>query len=88
MAGSDSESDPDAPRELRVLTGPNLYFPRPAVKLTLDASGVLAADPAAFAGYHDWEVYYRTTAGDVLLPIGYARTSTIPVAEYLAAHPQ
>lgn len=51
-------------------------------------AAVLAADPAAFGAYHDWEVYYRTTSGDVLLPIGYAQTSTIPVAEYLAAHPQ
>jgi cyanophycin synthetase len=30
--------------ELRVLEGPNLYFPRPAVKLTLDVPGWLAAD--------------------------------------------
>jgi len=29
--------------ELRVLDGPNLYFPRPAVKLTLDVSGWLRA---------------------------------------------
>jgi cyanophycin synthetase len=27
--------------ELRVLDGPNLYFPRPAVKLTLDVAGWL-----------------------------------------------
>jgi len=39
------------PLELRVLTGPNLYFPRPAVKLTLDASGVMAADPATVVGW-------------------------------------
>ncbi|MDO0976396.1 lytic transglycosylase domain-containing protein [Mycolicibacterium frederiksbergense] len=58
------------------------------VQAVKNYAAVLAADPAAFAGYHDWEVYYRTTAGDVLLPVGYARTSTIPVAEYLAAHPQ
>lgn len=51
-------------------------------------AAVLAADPAAFRGYHGWEVYYRTTAGDVLLPIGYAQTDPVPVAEYLAAHPQ
>ncbi len=30
--------------ELRVLEGPNLYFPRPAVKLTLDVSPLLRAD--------------------------------------------
>ena len=47
---------------------------------------VLAADPAAFAGYYRWDVYYNTTAGDVLLPIGYSATSPIPVADYLATH--
>ena len=51
-------------------------------------AGVLAADPATFAGYYRWEVYYSTTAGDVLLPIGYAATSPIPVEDYLATHPQ
>ncbi len=51
-------------------------------------AALLAADPAAFAGYYRWEVYYYTTAGDVLLPIGYAATSPIPVADYLATHPQ
>ncbi|HEY5840801.1 MAG TPA: lytic murein transglycosylase [Mycobacterium sp.] len=51
-------------------------------------AAVLAADPAAFAGYYRWDVYYRTTGGDVLLPVGYAATSPIPVGEYLATHPQ
>jgi membrane-bound lytic murein transglycosylase B len=51
-------------------------------------AAVLAADPAAFAGYYRWDVYYYTTAGDVLLPIGYAATSPIPVEDYLATHPQ
>jgi membrane-bound lytic murein transglycosylase B len=51
-------------------------------------AAVLAADPAAFATYYRWDVYYYTTAGDVLLPIGYAATSPIPVGDYLATHPQ
>ncbi len=51
-------------------------------------AAVLASDPAAFAGYYRWDVYYNTTAGDVLLPIGYAATSPIPVGDYLATHPQ
>ncbi len=51
-------------------------------------AAVIAADPAAFASYYRWDVYYYTTAGDVLLPIGYAATSPIPAADYLAAHPQ
>jgi membrane-bound lytic murein transglycosylase B len=51
-------------------------------------AALIAADPAAFAGYYRWDVYCSTTAGDVLLPIGYAATSPIPVGEYLATHPQ
>lgn len=58
------------------------------VRAVNDFAAVLAADPAAFAGYYNWDVYYTTTAGDVLLPIGYAETSAIPVGEYLAGHPQ
>jgi membrane-bound lytic murein transglycosylase B len=48
----------------------------------------LIADPAAFATFYRWDVYYVTTAGDVLLPIGYAEASPIPVRDYLATHPQ
>jgi membrane-bound lytic murein transglycosylase B len=50
-------------------------------------AALLAADPAAFAGYYRWDVYCFTPAGDVLLPIGYAATSPIPVGEYLTTHP-
>lgn len=35
--------------ELRVLEGPNLYFPRAAIKLTVDVSGWLSDPPDAFA---------------------------------------
>jgi membrane-bound lytic murein transglycosylase B len=51
-------------------------------------AALIAADPAAFASYYRWDVYCYTTAGDVLLPIGYAATSPIPVGNYLATHPQ
>ena len=41
-----SEADPAGPGtalvELRVLDGANLYFPRPAIKLTLDVPGLLS----------------------------------------------
>lgn len=49
-------------------------------------AAVMAADPAAFDGYHRWEVYYNTSAGDVLLPVGYSAAAPIPVTDYLAAH--
>jgi membrane-bound lytic murein transglycosylase B len=51
-------------------------------------AAVLAADPGAFAGYYRWDVYYYTTQGDVLIPVGYTAASPIPVEEYLASHPQ
>jgi hypothetical protein len=54
------------------------------VQAVNDYASVLAADPAAFAGYYRWDVYYNTIAGDVLLPIGYSATSPVPVADYLA----
>ncbi|OBF81200.1 lytic transglycosylase [Mycobacterium sp. 852002-51163_SCH5372311] len=53
-----------------------------------DYAAVLAGDPAAFAGYYRWDIYYFTTSGDVLLPVGYAQSQRIPVADYLASHPQ
>lgn len=55
------------------------------VRAVNDYAAVLAADPAAFTGYYRWQVYYNdTTAGDVLLPVGYSEPSPIPVDEYLA----
>jgi hypothetical protein len=58
------------------------------VRAVNDVAAILAADPAAFAGFYRWDVYYKTTAGDVLLPIGYDEPSPIPVGDYLATHPQ
>jgi membrane-bound lytic murein transglycosylase B len=58
------------------------------VQAVNDYAAVLAADPATFAGYYRWEVYCKTTAGDILLPIGYSESSAIPAADYLASHPQ
>jgi len=58
------------------------------VRAVNDYAAVLTADPGAFAGYYRWDVYYRTAAGDVLLPVGYMSTSPIPVEDYLVDHPQ
>ena len=49
------------------------------VQAVNDYAAVPAADPATFAGYYRWDVYY-STACDVLLPVGYAATSPIPLA--------
>jgi soluble lytic murein transglycosylase-like protein len=81
LAASGFASNPD--RAIYAYNNANQY-----VRAVTDYAAVLAADPAALAGYHRWDVYYFTTAGDVLLPIGYSATSRIPVEEYLANHPQ
>ncbi|MBX9982047.1 MAG: lytic transglycosylase domain-containing protein [Mycobacterium gordonae] len=53
-----------------------------------DYAAAIAADPAVLPDYHRWDVYYLTTSGDVLLPVGYLASERIPVADYLASHPQ
>jgi membrane-bound lytic murein transglycosylase B len=32
---------------------------------------VMHAEPDAYRGYYHWQVYYLTTRGDILLPVGY-----------------
>ena len=53
--------------ELRVLEGANLYFPRPAVKLTLDVSSLLDLDDdaarACVALMSDW---FPRTTGEIV----------------------
>jgi membrane-bound lytic murein transglycosylase B len=34
---------------------------------------VMRAAPDAYRGYYHWQVYYLTTKGDILLPVGYGR---------------
>lgn len=58
------------------------------VRAVEDYAEVLAADPAAFTGFYRWDVYLKTPAGDVVLPIGYASDTPVPVSEYLSTHPQ
>lgn len=53
-----------------------------------DYAAAIGADPAVLPGYHRWDVYYLTTSGDVLLPVGYLASERIPVGDYLAGHPQ
>lgn len=58
------------------------------VRAVTDYAAIMSSDPAAFPTFYRWDVYYVTTAGDVLLPIGYTADAPIPVGDYLSAHPQ
>jgi hypothetical protein len=43
------------------------------VNALLEYAAVMKADPAAYRGYHGWNVYYPTKDGPVLLPIGWTK---------------
>ncbi|MBW3546760.1 MAG: lytic transglycosylase domain-containing protein [Actinobacteria bacterium] len=59
-----------------------LYRYNPAqwyVKAVTAYAEQMVADERAYLGYHAWQVYYLTTLGDVLLPVGYEATAPRPV---------
>ncbi|HEY2204358.1 MAG TPA: lytic transglycosylase domain-containing protein [Pseudonocardia sp.] len=58
------------------------------VRAVRDYAAMMAADPRAFDGVLSWPVRYRTVAGDVELPTGYRSEHPLPVAQWLATHPQ
>ncbi len=68
------------PIERRVLSGPNLYFPSPAIKLTLDARAALGADAGDVLA---WRRALRVLGTAVGLPGSDARRGAI--AEIAAA---
>ena len=44
------------------------------VNALLDYAAVMRDDPAAYRGYHGWQVYYPTQDGPVLLSVGWTKT--------------
>jgi membrane-bound lytic murein transglycosylase B len=51
-------------------------------------AAVLVADPRSFAGYYDWDVYYPTSSGVLLLPRGFSEDHPTSAAAYARAHPE
>ena len=65
------------------------YNPNDAyVEMVSRYAANLAADPETYVAYHAWQVFYRTTAGAVRLPVGYSSSAPVDTAAYLAAHPE
>jgi len=50
-------------------------------------ANVLKADPAAYAGYHAWDVYFLSAAGLIRMPVGYTEAEPVDAAEWIAANP-
>ncbi len=47
-------------------------------------AAVMQADERAYLAFHAWEVYFRTTAGRVHLPVGYDEAQAVRAIDYLA----
>lgn len=50
-------------------------------------AAVMQQNERAFLGYHARQIYYRTTAGDIMLPVGYEAMHSIPVQQWLNRPP-
>lgn len=48
---------------------------------------VLKEDPAAYSGYHAWDVYFLSASGLIRMPVGYNEPEPVPAAEWIAANP-
>src|SRR5688572_2596104 len=45
------------------------------VRAVMHYADVMRADPNAYRGYHQWQVYYLTSFGDILLAVGWVNGS-------------
>jgi len=48
---------------------------------------VLEDDPAAYAGYHAWDVYFLSAAGLIRMPVGYDEAEPVAAIEWVADNP-
>ncbi len=48
---------------------------------------VLMSDERAYWGYHGWEIYFRSSAGLVEIPIGYYEPEPVDAEEWVAENP-
>ena len=49
---------------------------------------ILERDPAALEVLYRWQIIYLSERGDLWLPQGYLRRAPLPVARYVAQHPE
>jgi hypothetical protein len=73
----------DMPRALRGYNNSSRY-----VDAVTAYAEVLEADPAAYFGYHAWDVYFLSAAGLVRMPVGYNESEPVDAATWIAANPQ
>lgn len=57
------------------------------VRGVLAYARVMQDDPATFRGLHQWQIWYASASGDVLLPEGYHLTEPLPANAYADQYP-
>ncbi|MFP5321061.1 MAG: transglycosylase SLT domain-containing protein [Acidimicrobiia bacterium] len=50
-------------------------------------ASVMQQDPRTFYGFHQWQVVYLSTVGDIWLPTGFETHQRVPVTDHLARNP-
>jgi hypothetical protein len=64
------------------------YNPNDSYVATVTAFAENISDnPRLYPAYHQWQVFYASSAGTIRLPVGYSQTQPIDAAGYLANHP-
>lgn len=53
------------------------------VDAVLAHAEVMRQRPRALLGYHQWDVWFLTSKGEVMLPVGYEETEPVPVEDFL-----
>jgi hypothetical protein len=57
------------------------------VRAVMRYADLMRDDERALAVFHEWEVHYLSSAGDLWLPVGYRETAPLLVDQYLASAP-
>ncbi|WP_221633940.1 transglycosylase SLT domain-containing protein [Nocardioides luti] len=57
------------------------------VRAVLVLADILREHPRELRGWHEWQIYYLTHRGPVLLPEGYDADRPVPVDRWLRQHP-
>ncbi len=67
----------------------NQYNPNAGYVATVTAFAENMRDnPNLYAGYHEWQVYFASSAGSIRLPVGYSQSEPVDAAAYLGNHPE
>lgn len=67
----------------------NQYNPNAGYVATVTAFAEnLRDNPNLYPAYHQWQVFFASSAGSIRLPVGYSQSEPIDAATYVAQHPQ